>query len=124
MAHKLTPEQRIQLSDQLVKLADLMETCDYGDSNFKAYNKDYGKIARMLFPDAYPEKTRAPRKPTRKMLAELTPCTCGEKMFKWNFKDAKITISCKSCERTGTAQVNNRLAITSWNQTFNESTLF
>jgi len=42
---------RAELSRELVKLADLMETCDYGDEYYQEYEKEYKYIFKKLYPN-------------------------------------------------------------------------
>ena len=35
---------------ELVKLADLMEGCDYEGANYKKYRKEYKRISKSLYP--------------------------------------------------------------------------
>lgn len=38
---------------ELVKLADLMEACDYQGANYKEYLREYKRIAKLLYPEIY-----------------------------------------------------------------------
>ena len=35
---------------ELVKLADLMESCDYQGAKYKEYRKEYKRITKFLYP--------------------------------------------------------------------------
>ncbi len=121
MAVKLSDKIRADLSNQLIKIADLMETCDHGDPFYKELNKDYKKIAKTLYPEMYKHEAKSRRrKPNQKMINELTLCICGHKTFKYQANATGITISCPNCTRSVGPTTTNREAVTAWNNTFTE----
>ena len=111
----MTHPDNDRLHEQLIKLADIMETCEPGSEDFKYYNKEYKAICKILFPDMHPKKAR---KPNQRLISQLKPCDCGNKgwMHKQNLDG--ITIYCKQCDRTSKAMKTNELAVISWNETF------
>ena len=116
-------EERDRLHKELIKLADILETCEHGSSDRRYYEKEYRKVNKLLHPNAYPKKKR---KPSQALLRTLTPCTCGN--LKWRFirkQNDEVQFSCKECGRASEFCTTSALAIDSWNATFNsQSKLF
>ncbi len=115
------------LGDQLVRLADLLETCDPGDTDYKYYNKEYKKVAKALMPEMYPAK---PRKPTQSIIRTLQKCSCGADGWKWcshgkyyshtQIPKGGVQILCKNpdCKRASAIMPTNKQAANSWNDSF------
>jgi hypothetical protein len=106
---------------QLVRLADLMETCERGSREYKLYSKDYKMYARLLFPKDFtnPFIKKKLRRPGRKFVATMKSCTCGSQKLKMTKdKDDKIIFSCPDCERAGEAGDTKEIARDNWNKTF------
>lgn len=101
------------LHKDLIKLADILETCELGSQDFKYYNKEYRKIAKILFPEMY----RKLRKPSQKFLKTLTPCTCGCLTIKMK-KSGGYQICCNGCSRESEIKLTLPEARNSWNKTF------
>jgi len=112
---KIGEEERSRLQNQLVKLADLMETCDYGDADHKEYNREYRKIAKILYPEMYRSQPPKRRMPSQKFIRTLMPCDCGEKTFRYKSNDNGIQILCKKCPRKSEILKTNSEARDSWN---------
>jgi hypothetical protein len=55
---KLTEEERERLLHQLTQLGDLIGSDDEWGSQRKEYNREYRRIAKLLFPEMYPSKKR------------------------------------------------------------------
>lgn len=108
-------KMRGDLHNQLVKCADILETCDVGDSDHTYYNKEYKKIAKLLYPDAYQSKKR---KPTQSIIRTLKPCDCGEPGWKFMRFQNGVKIACKKCDRISELSQTNSQARDSWNNTF------
>ncbi len=119
-------EQKIkdELHRQLIKLADMMETCDRGDANHKYYSREYKKVAKALFPEVYKTVKQKHRKPTQSIIKTLKPCDCGQEG--WSFERHPpdgVRISCKNCERKTALLKTNSQVRDSWNSLF-ENKLF
>ncbi len=117
-------EIRDSLSAQLVKLADLMETCDPGDANHREYSREYKKVAKALYPDMY-KGTRKQRRPTPNIIKTLMPCDCGAEGWMFIRMCNQVKIKCRNekCERNGEFKKTNPEARDSWNQTFTKLNL-
>lgn len=109
-------KERARLNTELVKLADIIETCEHGDPDWNYYQGEYRKIAKILYPEMYPKQLR---KPSQALIRTLTPCTCGEKTFRYKSNDKGRQFLCKKCERASEVCKTNALARDSWNNTFN-----
>ena len=116
---KLSQEARERLSSELVKLADLMETCDYGDANHREYNRDYRRISKALYPEMYPSKPRGFKRPSKALLRTLKPCDCGRDGWRYVRNEKGAQFSCKGCGRTSEMLHTNVEARDSWNNSFN-----
>lgn len=113
------------LADQLVKLADLMETCDPGDANHREYSREYKKISKALYPQMY-KRVRKQRCPTQSIIKTLKPCDCGAEGWLFVRLCGKVKIGCRNedCKRTGEFKKTNPQARDSWNETFSKTKLF
>jgi hypothetical protein len=104
------------LHKDLVKLADILETCEPGSSDFNYYNHEYRKVAKILYPEMYKSK---PRKPSRKFLNTLTRCTCGSQGIKIKrYISGGLEICCHGCGRMSELKLTLPEARDSWNKTF------
>lgn len=113
---KLSLEERTRLNNELVKLADIIETLDYEEPDYSYYQKEYRKVAKMLFPDRFPKKRR---KPSQKLIRTLTLCSCGHEGWKLKRLEEGVQISCPNCDRKSDVKPTNAKARDSWNGTFN-----
>lgn len=113
----MTDEERNRLQKELMKLADMMETCDPGDAEYIEYSREYKKIAKVLFPNMYKKKKR---KPSHALIQTLTKCKCGQEGWQLsrNNQTEKVTIFCETCKRTSGACDTNSEARDKWNDTF------
>lgn len=110
---------RDNASHQLVKLADLMETCDYGDRQWRYYQSEYRKYAKILFPEAYKKKSGTTRKPSAKFVNTLLQCSCGSDRVSMNTDKALgVSFDCPDCSRAGAIGKNKSIARDNWNKTF------
>ncbi len=113
-------EQRIRddLHRQLIKLADIIETTEYGkERNY--YNREYKRVAKALYPEAYKTVKQKFPKPSQSIIKTLKPCDCGQQG--WTFERLPpdgVRISCSKCERKSEIVKSNTLARDSWNSTF------
>lgn len=92
-----------------------MGTCDHGDTDHRYYNKEYRKIAKLLYPEMYQKKLRKPR---QDFIRTLTLCDCGERVFRYKSNHDGIQILCKSCHRKSGIEKTNAEARNSWNASF------
>jgi hypothetical protein len=111
----LDQAERDRLHKELVKLADMLETCESGDANHKYYNNEYRKVAKLLYPEMYPHKRR---KPDQKFIRSLHVCDCGEKLFTYRSSSDGVQILCVKCTRKSEIKETNAEARDSWNATF------
>ena len=103
-----------RLHRDLIKLADIMETCEPGSAEFKEYNREYKNIAKQLFPQMYKKSVK---KEFSKYLKTLTNCTCGCKTIKVR-KSAEYQICCNACDRQSEVKLTLPEVRDSWNSTF------
>lgn len=115
-------DREYQLSERLVKLADMMEMqVDSDDQRFyKELSREYRDIIKELYPEMVKfSKSQVPtklRKPSNKFLGTLAKCTCG-KSEGWTFhsNNLKKHFSCPTCHKQGEADVNLSKARDNWN---------
>ena len=112
----LSAIQRESLNKELIKLADIMETCEPSSQEFKEYNQEYRKAAKLLYPELYPKSIR---KPSTGFIRTLHHCTCGSRTIKLRCIDGKSQFSCNNCERHSEPCETQPLARDSWSKTFN-----
>ena len=113
---KLDTIQRANLNKELVKLGDILATCEPGSGEFKEYNREYRKVAKLLYPEMY--KSNIQRKPSRGFIGSLKHCTCGCGTVKLRKVDGKSQFSCSNCDRHSELCNTQPLARDSWNLTF------
>jgi hypothetical protein len=107
------------LHKELIKLADILETCEIGSPEYKNYVKEYRKVAKILYPDKY--KANGQRKPRKSFIGTLKRCTCGSNIIKLRRVDGKSQFSC-NCGRQSESCDTQALARDSWNKTFKTNT--
>ena len=110
---KLSDQERDRMHKELIKLADIMETTEPGESDYTYYQRQYKKISKALFPELYKSK---PRKPSRQFIISLLPCTCGSTHFKYTRQAGMHQIKCAECDMAGLFQLNRNDARDSWNK--------
>ena len=116
---KLDSIQKEELGKELIKLADIMETCEPGSSELKSYNREYRKVAKLLYPELY-QKKRILRKLSHKFAFTLTPCTCGNKSIRYTCdENGNYRFKCDNCLRESEWCETTAKTRDSWNATFN-----
>jgi hypothetical protein len=103
------------LKKELVKIADILETCEIDSPEYKQYAKEYRKIARILYPSMYTSTGK--RKPRKSFISTLKSCGCGSNTIKLRRVDGKLQFSC-NCGRHSELCDTQSLARDSWNLTF------
>jgi hypothetical protein len=109
-------EERDRLHKELVKLADILETCKEGSDDWKTYQREYRKVAKILYPEMYRNKTL--RKPRPAFISTLKKCTCGTKTIRLRKTNGGYQFSCFACDIKSEVQATQALARDSWNKTF------
>jgi hypothetical protein len=104
------------LHKELIKLADILETCEIGSDEYKQYAKEYRKIAKILYPKMY--RSTGQRKPKKSFIGTLKNCTCGCKIIKLRRVDDRYQFSCTGCDRHSEPCYTHSFARDSWNLTF------
>lgn len=104
------------LHKELVKLADILETCEIGSPEYKQYAKEYRKVAKILYPKMY--RSNGLRKPKQSFIGTLKPCTCGSKTIKLRRVDDRYQFTCFTCDRHSEPCYTQSFARDSWNLTF------
>jgi hypothetical protein len=104
------------LHKELVKLADILETCELGSPEYKQYSREYRKVAKTLYPDMY--RANGQRKPRQPFIRTLKSCTCGCRVIRLRRDDNGVQFSCKDCDRKSEVCKTQPKARDSWNKTF------
>jgi hypothetical protein len=104
------------LHKELIKLADILETCEIGSDEYKQYSREYRKVAKILYPKMY--RSNGQRKPSQPFIRTLKSCTCGSRVIKLRRDGDGVQFSCKDCERKSEVCKTQVLARDSWNKTF------
>ena len=105
------------LHKELIKLADILETCEIGSPEYKQYAKEYRKVAKILYPKMY--RSNGLKKPKQSFIGTLKPCTCGNKTIRLRrVDDSRYQFSCSGCDRHSEPCYTQPLARDSWNKTF------
>ena len=113
MSNILTDSEWDRLHRQLVILGDLIGNDDEYGSARAEYNREYRKIAKILYPEMY--KTKA-RKPDQRFVNTLMSCICGSTSLKYKIHNSMIQITCAKCDIEGEVKLTKNEARDSWNK--------
>lgn len=101
----------MDLHEQLIKLGDMMgEGMHHDDPSIE---KEYRRVAKLLYPEMYPRKKR---RPSQQLISTLIKCTCGQEGWTYTrYKNGSVGIKCKNCGRQTGECIDNLRARDKWN---------
>lgn len=111
----MNANEKDRLHRDLVKLGDMMADGLHYEEPW--ISKEYKKITKLLYPEAYPIKKK---KPSRQILKTMLNCTCGN--IGWTFTrypTNKIGFGCKNCGKNTGECITNSEARDKWNNIIN-----
>ncbi|MEA3295803.1 MAG: hypothetical protein U9Q27_01505 [Patescibacteria group bacterium] len=98
----------------MIKLGDLIAEDDEWGADRDYYNREYRRVAKILYPEMYPVRKR---KPSQQLINTLKPCNCGANGWAWKrYAENKVGFCCKKCNESTGAYSTNAKARDVWNK--------